>query len=156
MSAAPDCLIFDIETVPDAELGRRLGYAGDDAAVGAQMLAAREAETGSSFLPLEQHRVVAISTLAALVGAWRSWRVRGLRVTAVLLMVLPATLVLVTGFGGEVLFRSFLFAAPFIAFLAAAACLPRDGRGYPWRNLVATVALTAVLVPGFMLADSLH
>ena len=41
-----------------------------------------------------------------------------------LLMVLPAMLVLVTGFGGEVLFRSFLFAAPFIAFLAAAACLP--------------------------------
>ena len=63
MNAAPDCLVFDIETVPDAELGRRLGYVGDDAEVAAQMLAAQEAETGSSFLPLEQHRVVAISTL---------------------------------------------------------------------------------------------
>jgi len=63
VSAAADCLVFDIETVPDAELGRRLGYAGDDIEVAAQMLAAREAETGSSFLPLEQHRVVAISTL---------------------------------------------------------------------------------------------
>ena len=67
----------------------------------------------------------------ALLGAWRSWRVRGLRVTAILLMVLPGMLVLITGFGGEVLFRAFLFAAPFIAFLAAAACLPRDGRGLP-------------------------
>ena len=63
MNAAPDCLVFDIETVPDAELGRRLGYVGDDAGVAAQMLAAQEAVTGSSFLPLEQHRVVAISTL---------------------------------------------------------------------------------------------
>lgn len=62
MSAA-DCLVFDIETVPDAELGRRLGFEGDDFAVAAQMLAARAEETGSSFLPLEQHRIVAISTL---------------------------------------------------------------------------------------------
>jgi predicted PolB exonuclease-like 3'-5' exonuclease len=63
VSAAPDCLVFDIETVPDAELGRRLGFGGDDLEVAAQMLAAREEESGSSFLPLEQHRVVAISTL---------------------------------------------------------------------------------------------
>jgi predicted PolB exonuclease-like 3'-5' exonuclease len=61
--SAADCLVFDIETVPDAELGRRLGFEGDDIAVAAQMLAMREEETGSSFLPLEQHRVVAISTL---------------------------------------------------------------------------------------------
>ena len=61
-----DCLVFDIETVPDAELGRRLGFEGDDLDVAARMLAARAEETGSSFLPLEQHRVVAIS------GALRS------------------------------------------------------------------------------------
>jgi predicted PolB exonuclease-like 3'-5' exonuclease len=63
VSAGMNCLVFDIETVPDAELGRRLGFAGDDHEVAAQMLAAREEESGSSFLPLEQHRVVAISTL---------------------------------------------------------------------------------------------
>lgn len=63
MISGADCLVFDIETVPDADLGRRLGFAGDDLEVAAQMLAAREEETGSSFLPLEQHRVVAISTL---------------------------------------------------------------------------------------------
>src|SRR6185436_5688696 len=63
MSFVPNCLVFDIETVPDAELGRRLGFEGDDHAVAAAMLAAREEESGTSFLPLEQHRVVAISTL---------------------------------------------------------------------------------------------
>lgn len=96
--------------------------------------------------------VVVVSTAMALVGAWRSWRVRGLRITAILLMVLPATLVLITGFGGEVLFRSFLFAAPFIAFMAAAACLPRDGQGFPVRNLVVAAVLTAVLLPGFLVS----
>jgi hypothetical protein len=96
--------------------------------------------------------VVVVATAVALVGAWRSWRARGLGVTAVLLMALPAGLVLVTGFGGEVLFRAFLFAAPFIAFLAAAACLPRDGRGMPLKNLLLTTLLTAVLLPGFLVS----
>jgi hypothetical protein len=95
--------------------------------------------------------VVLVSTAIALIGAWRSWRARGPGVTAVLLMALPAVLVMVTGFGGEVLFRAFLFAAPFIAFLAAAACLPRDGRGFPVKNLVVTALVTAVLLPGFLL-----
>ena len=95
--------------------------------------------------------VVVVATVVALIGAWRSWRARGLGITAVLLMALPAGLVMITGFGGEVLFRAFLFASPFIAFLAAAACLPRDGRGMPVKNLVATALLTAVMLPGFLL-----
>jgi hypothetical protein len=49
--------------------------------------------------------VVLVATAVALVGAWRSWQMRGLRVTAILQMALPAMLVLMTGFGGEVLFR---------------------------------------------------
>jgi hypothetical protein len=96
--------------------------------------------------------VVLVATALALVGAWRSWRTCGLGVTAALLMALPGTLVLITGFGGEVLFRAFLFAGPFIAFLAAAACLPRDGRGFPVKNLVITALVTAMLLPGFLLA----
>ena len=95
--------------------------------------------------------VVLVSTALTLVGAWRSWRARGAGVTAVLLMALPATLVMVTGFGGEVLFRAFLFAAPFIAFLAAAACIPLDGRRLRVKNLVVTALMTAVLLPGFLL-----
>jgi len=71
--SAADCLVFDIETVPDAELGRRRGFAGDDFEVAAQMLAAREEETGSSFLPLEQHRIVAISTLLRSGDQLQAW-----------------------------------------------------------------------------------
>ena len=56
-------LVFDLETVPDVELGRRvLGLAGlGDAQVAKAMYAARRQENGSDFLPLEQHKVVAIS-----------------------------------------------------------------------------------------------
>ncbi len=56
-------LVFDIETVPDTDLGRRLhdlkGLS--DAQVAQIMFAKRRQETGSDFLSHEQHRVVAIS-----------------------------------------------------------------------------------------------
>ena len=56
-------LVFDIETVPDVALGRRLhnldGLA--DAQVARAMFALRRQGTGTDFLPLEQQRIVAIS-----------------------------------------------------------------------------------------------
>lgn len=58
-----NCLVFDIETVPDVELGRRLhGLEGlPDAEVAKAMFAMRRQETGGEFLSLEQQRIVAIS-----------------------------------------------------------------------------------------------
>ena len=56
-------LVFDIETVPDVQLGRRLyGLSGlDDAAVAKAMFARQRADSGSDFLPHIQQRVVAIA-----------------------------------------------------------------------------------------------
>jgi 3'-5' exonuclease len=56
-------LVFDIETVPDVALGRRLyGLEGlPDEQVARAMFALRRQGTGGEFLPLEQQRVVAIS-----------------------------------------------------------------------------------------------
>jgi 3'-5' exonuclease len=56
-------LVFDIETVPDVALGRRLHALGQlpDAQVAKAMFALRRQATGSDFLPLEQQRVVAIA-----------------------------------------------------------------------------------------------
>ena len=65
--------------------------------------------------------VVALSAIVALVGVWRCWRNQTLQLTAVILMVLPGVLLIITGFDGEILFRVTLFAAPFIAFNAAPA-----------------------------------
>jgi predicted PolB exonuclease-like 3'-5' exonuclease len=56
-------LVFDIETVPDTDLGRRLFDLHDltDEHVAQIMFAKRRQETGSEFLSHEQHRIVAIS-----------------------------------------------------------------------------------------------
>ncbi len=56
-------LVFDIETVPDTDLGRRLYGLHDlsDEQVAQIMFTKRRQETGSDFLSHEQQRVVAIS-----------------------------------------------------------------------------------------------
>jgi 3'-5' exonuclease len=56
-------LVFDIETVPDVALGRRLhGLDGlADAQVAKAMFALRRQTSGGDFLAHEQHRIVAIS-----------------------------------------------------------------------------------------------
>ncbi len=58
-------LVFDIETVPDVSLGRRLyGLAGlPDAEVAKAMLTRRRQQTGDEFLPPLLQRIVAISCL---------------------------------------------------------------------------------------------
>ena len=58
-------LVFDIETVPDVEFGRRLYDLGDlpDAEVAKAMGAKQKQARGTDFLPPPQQRVVAISVL---------------------------------------------------------------------------------------------
>src|SRR5258706_11489590 len=68
-------LVFDIETVPDVALGRRLyGLEGlSDAQVAKAMFALRRQDTGGDFLSLEQHRVVAISCALRTPEGLRLW-----------------------------------------------------------------------------------
>ena len=69
------CFSFDIETVPDVEFGRRLwdldGLA--DADVATAMFFKRLQASGSEFLPLHQHRVVAISVALRTGDSFRVW-----------------------------------------------------------------------------------
>lgn len=68
-------LIFDIETVPDVDFGRRYhdldGLTDED--VAQVMFNHQRQAKGSEFLPLHQHRVVAISVLLATSKDLRVW-----------------------------------------------------------------------------------
>ncbi len=57
--------VFDIETIPDVDSGRRLYDLPDlsDEDVGKAMLHLRQQKTGSEFLPLHLHRICAISVV---------------------------------------------------------------------------------------------
>ena len=74
------CLVFDIETVPDTELGRRLldlPASLSDEDVAKAMEFKHLQESGSDFLPLYQHRVVAISVLLRLGDQLKLWSLGG-------------------------------------------------------------------------------
>jgi len=68
-------LVFDIETVPDVELGRRVyGLEGlEDASVADAMFAQARKHGGSDFLPHEQHRIVAISCVLRRGDSLKVW-----------------------------------------------------------------------------------
>lgn len=70
-----NCLVFDIETVPDVELGRRIYQLGGlpDADVAKAMFTLQRQAGGSEFLPLEQHRIVAISCVLRSREGLRVW-----------------------------------------------------------------------------------
>lgn len=69
------CLVFDIETIPDIDLGRRLHGLEDlpDQQVAQIMFTHRRQETGAEFLSLEQHRIVAISVALRTRETFRVW-----------------------------------------------------------------------------------
>jgi predicted PolB exonuclease-like 3'-5' exonuclease len=67
--------VFDIETIPDVELGRRVYALHDlsDKQVGYVMQAKRREESGSEFLSYEQQRIVAISVALRTRDAFKVW-----------------------------------------------------------------------------------
>ena len=69
------CFSFDIETVPDVEFGRRMWDLGDlpDDEVATAMTFKQLQKSGSEFLPLHQHRVVAISVALRTGKTFKVW-----------------------------------------------------------------------------------
>lgn len=72
-----NCLVFDIETVPDVELGRRaLGLQGlPDAEVAKAMFTLRRQASGSEFLPHIHQRIIAISCALRRDDGFRLWSI---------------------------------------------------------------------------------
>ena len=69
------CFSFDIETVPDVEFGRRFWDLGDvsDDDVATVMMFKRQQSAGTDFLPLHQHRIVAISVTFRTANSFKVW-----------------------------------------------------------------------------------
>ena len=69
------CFSFDIETIPDVELGRELldldGLSDEDVATA--MMFKREQAVGHDFLPLHQHRIAAISVTFRTADTFKVW-----------------------------------------------------------------------------------
>jgi len=99
-----------------------------------------------------------ILTLAAAMLAGFGWlrrfRSGGRDGTAVGLLVAPLPIVFFTSYGGEVIFRIYLFCIPFLAFFVAALFFPTNGagRGLGTRFLFAGAAF--LMAAGFLLGNN--
>jgi GT2 family glycosyltransferase len=119
------------------------------------------ANTNSSFISLSDasrgqvlvakvDRVLSASLwLLAAVGLWRRRRNTRADLPLLLLALSPIPLVLMSNYGGEMVFRVYLFSLPFVAFFAAAAFFPSAKASSSWRWTAGLVALSVVLLAAF-------
>ena len=91
---------------------------------------------------------------AAVIGVIRRLRNGHIDLAALLLMLAPAPVLLVNSYGGEVAFRLYLFALPFMAFFAAAAVIPNGTITMGFRRLTLVGLALSVAVPLFILANN--
>jgi hypothetical protein len=116
---------------------------------------------GRVFVATVARALTAVVWLLALAGGirqWRSGRWRGGHwglVTAALALV-PFSIVVAQSYGGEILFRVYLFSLPWTALLAAGAFFPHRGaardRAGAIRTAAGLAATGAVLVGGLLVA----
>lgn len=109
---------------------------------------------GQAFVALICRVLTAGIALAALAGGIRRWRAGYRDGVAAALTIAPLPLLALTSYGGEIMFRVYLFALPFLAFFAAALFFPAPERGNaPGTVLVATV-VGFVLAAAFVVANN--
>jgi hypothetical protein len=68
----------------------------------------------------------------------------------VLLAIAPMFLILTNDYGGEMIFRIYLFALPSLAFYCAAAFFPNYAAGRSWWTRVTPPVILLLFVPGFL------
>lgn len=94
--------------------------------------------------------MLAVGAVAAF-GAVRELRAGRLDRTPVILAVVPGLLMAGGDYGGEMLFRIFMFALPFVSLLAAYTLLPRarSSSRFWWPAIATAIGCTALVI-GFM------
>jgi hypothetical protein len=116
---------------------------------GETLLNLDEASAGLVFVSTVGRLVTAAIIVLAALGVVRRIRAGRLDVVALLLAALPGVLLFATSYGGEILFRIYFFALPFLALLAAHSFFPEPrGRGASRGAWPAAVACTLLLAGG--------
>jgi hypothetical protein len=116
---------------------------------------------GRVFVATVSRALTAAVWLLALVGVIRHWRSGLLRsgywaLLAVALALVPFSTVVAQSYGGEILFRAYLFSLPWMAFLAAAAFFPNRSAARSLararRTAAALTMVSSLLAGGLLVA----
>lgn len=105
---------------------------------------------GQAFVALMDRSLSVAVWALAIAGAVRRLRLGFWDLPAALLAVTPFPILAANAYGGEMVFRVYFFALPFVTFFAAALLYPHPRSGASWRTPVLTVCLTCTLLVGFL------
>ncbi len=72
--------------------------------------------------------------------------------SCIILALAPGPMLAANSYGGEMLFRVYFFALPFLAFFAAAVLYPSQETGRAWRTPIVTIVVSIGLLVGFCFA----
>jgi hypothetical protein len=90
--------------------------------------------------------------LLAFLGILRRLWYRYRDLVPILLCGSPVLVLAGSSYGGEVVFRVYLFSLPFLAFFAAALIYPAPATGRSWWSLLPSILLSGAMLAGFSLA----
>lgn len=109
---------------------------------------------GQRWVSIASRGLTAVIAVMALLGAARRLAARRIDGVAALLAIVPLPLLIATSYGGEIIFRLYFYALPFLAFFAGAMFYPTAEKGRSiWTNC-ALCLICPILVLGFLLANN--
>ena len=125
------------------------GLAAFGGAVGNGVAASAQASASQRLVSVMGRAEVAVVVVLAVAGVVARLRRGRFDTAAVVLAVAPVAILVGGSYGGEAIFRVYLFALPFLAYLAASACYPTPGPSRS-RPAVLVVAVSFVVMTGFL------
>jgi hypothetical protein len=111
-----------------------------------------EASQGQVLVSLIGRGLTIFILFLAFLGALRRLRNNYRDLSAMLLVLTPFLMLAGNSYGGEMLFRVYLFSVPFLAFFAAAFVYVKPTSGRNLGTFVLTVLLSGLLLSGFLFA----
>jgi hypothetical protein len=120
--------------------------------IGANLIDLSLASPGQKLIAMMSRGLTAAVGLLALFGGIRRLRQGYWDLSFILLVMAPFPLIAGNSYGGEMLFRIYFFALPFMAFFAAALLYPSPTSGTSWGTVILTVSLSVTLLVGFCFA----
>ncbi len=110
------------------------------------------ASPGQQFIAQVDRLLSAFVWVLGIAGLYRRYRSGRWDFVAILLSIAPIPMLALNSYGGEMIFRVYMFGLPFIVFLAAALFYPSLKTSPTIKTPLMSALLTFILIPGFLLS----
>ncbi len=108
------------------------------------------ASPGQQLIAKIDRLLSAVAWVLGLMGFIRRIRTGHWDLAAALLAIAPLPLIAINSYGGEMIFRVYMFSLPFVVFFAAALFFPDLKSGTSRRTFTSSTILSLILIPGFL------